>query len=642
MKSRLVPAAAALLAAIAAPSGARAADLPPGFVEDVVCSGIDQPTSIAFLRPTLFVVSTKRGAVYAVKNGRIRAVPVLVLRPGIAFERGLNSVAIDPGFRSRGYLYANYSVRADLPFNRVSRFLVSRDGVGPEEILVEGLPSHTGVHNAGCLRFAPDGSLLFSSGDGGSYGAENPQDLSNLAGKIGRIRPDGSVPLDNPFVGVAGARPEIYAYGFRNPWRFAVDPLTGSVFANDVGSDYWEEVNAVPPGSNLGWPLLEGPGGPDGTVEPLYAYAHAGEDAAVTGGAVYRGAAYPAEFDGNYFFADFGRGSLDRIVLEETGGGVVSVERFATGLDLPVDLVVGPDECLYYLSFGRGEVRRIRWVGESNRPPVLAVTATPDSGRAPVAVTFSFAGSSDPDGDPLAFHIDFDDGSGADTSGFTLEHVFQSAGVFDVRVVAQDGAGGETEATVRVDAGNEPPVPRITSPEDGTYYSAGDLVSFSGQATDLEDGRLAESALSWEIVFHHSEHTHPFLGPIDGVSSGRFVVPSAGETASDVGYELRLHATDSRGARRTASVFLRPRLSLFILRSEPTGLVLNVDGRTAATPFARLSVIGVEHDLDAPSPQTAPDGRTLRFVGWRDSDDLARRVAIPAAGATFEAEFEEE
>lgn len=636
--ARTRSAAVALALAFSGAGPAAATELPAGFVEEVACDGLDQPTSIAFVRPSLFLVAVKSGDVFAVKNGRVRPTPVLSLRPSIGFERGLNGIAIAPGFRASGYLYLHYTVRNDPPFNRLSRIHLSRTGLGPEEVLVEGMPSHTGVHNGGCLRFAPDGTLFFSAGDGGSIFATNPQDLSNLAGKICRVNPDGTIPADNPFAGVPAVRGEIYAYGFRNPWRFGIDAASGRLLVNDVGSNQWEEVNDVLPGANHGWPLAEGPASASGSVLPLHAYPHLGADAAATGGVFYRGDAFPPEYEGNYFFADFSRDTVDRIAFDGSGG-IASVERFATGIPRPVDLVVSPDGTLHGVSFTSGRVLRYRYTGDLNRPPVVIANVFPNAGLAPLDVTLSLGGTTDPDGDPLSFEIDFGDGTTVTTSASVLAHRYVSNSVFALRVVASDGRGGSAEASLAVDSTHEPPVPVIGAPIPNSRFAAGEEISFVGSATDPEDGPLPDAGLSWDVVFLHADHGHPFLGPLSGIRSGSFVVPNGGETSVDVGYEVRLTATDSRGARRSTSVYVWPRLTTFVVASEPPGLIVNVDGHNVVTPAEILSVVDFAHDLDAPSPQPGPGGGDLRFVGWADSADLARRVVATELQATFTAIF---
>jgi glucose/arabinose dehydrogenase len=204
--ARIVLSAAGGLTAFLTAAAPASAGYGPGFEEETLCSGFVEPTAIAFLRPKILLVTEKSGAVYAVRNGVVRPAPVFTVDAAVERERGLNGIAVDPGFRRSGYVYVHYTVDQLPRVNRVSRFLVSRSGIGPEEILVDGLSSGAGIHNSGCLRFAPDGTLFFTAGDGGQA-TYRVQDLAYLNGKLCRIHPDGTAPADNPFAALPGARP---------------------------------------------------------------------------------------------------------------------------------------------------------------------------------------------------------------------------------------------------------------------------------------------------------------------------------------------------------------------------------------------------------------------------------------------------
>src|SRR5262249_51880821 len=158
------------------------------------------------------------------------------------------------------------------------------------------------THNGGSLRFGVDGMLYISVGDNGE--AWNAQSLETPLGKILRIRSDGSIPSDNPFVGITtGINQAIWAMGLRNPFKFTFDPVSGRMLINDVGEDAWEEIDDGFAGGNYGWPETQGVGDEAGLLNPLYTYAHT-EGCAITGGAVYPtlASAFPTEFADNYFF----------------------------------------------------------------------------------------------------------------------------------------------------------------------------------------------------------------------------------------------------------------------------------------------------------------------------------------------------
>ena len=240
-------------------------------------------------------------------------------------ERGLLSVALDPRFDQNGLLYAYYWV-ADQDRTRIERLTTFNGMLVPgTEIIIMEIEQPFENHNGGRLLFGPDDMLYLGLGDGGSQRDPdgNGQDLSTLLGSIIRIDVSNSstqtpyvIPADNPFVNRVGARPEIYAYGFRNPWRMSFDPDTGLLWVGDVGQNRIEEIDIVEAGGNYGWNTLEGdeclnaPCSSAGTVLPVVTYTH-DQGCSVTGGVVYRGGAYE-QLNSVYLFADFCAGRHPR------------------------------------------------------------------------------------------------------------------------------------------------------------------------------------------------------------------------------------------------------------------------------------------------------------------------------------------
>ena len=241
-------------------------------------------------------------------------------------EEGLLGLAFDPGYSVNGYLYVYYS--AALPRRSVlSRFSLSRTNPGvadpdSERIIME-IPQPAANHNGGQLAFGPDAYLYVGLGDGG-YGGDpfrNGQNVGTLLGTILRLDvtdvPGGAayaIPPDNPFVGVEGAREEVWAYGFRNPWRFSFDELgdgQGRLWVADVGQNRWEEIDLVERGLNYGWNVMEGAHcfssglncDTAGLQLPVIEYDHS-DGCSVTGGYVYRGQAIPS-LVGSYLYGDF-------------------------------------------------------------------------------------------------------------------------------------------------------------------------------------------------------------------------------------------------------------------------------------------------------------------------------------------------
>ena len=274
----------------------------------------------------LFIVE-RTGRVRVVKGGALLGAPFLDIssRVGTVFERGLLGLAFDPQFGSNGRFYVYYIDRSDNVV--VERFTSTpgADVAGASAGVV--ISFHHGGENlhGGTLAFGPDGMLYFASGDGGCCDdvPNNSQNLGVLLGKMVRIdvrTPPYTVPASNPFVGRAGVRPEIWASGLRNPWRFSFDEPSGFLYIGDVGEREIEEIDVVrstDAGLNFGWRLMEGTAcfnpstncqaGANLTL-PAHAYTH-DEGCAVIGGFVYRGAALPA-LDGHYLYSDFCEGWL--------------------------------------------------------------------------------------------------------------------------------------------------------------------------------------------------------------------------------------------------------------------------------------------------------------------------------------------
>jgi len=285
-------------------------------------------------------------------------------------EEGLLGLAFPPDFADSGAFYVHYSSTERDRHGVVSRFFVSDDDPdradpdSEEVVLVQKQPWRN--HNGGMIDFGPDGMLYISFGDGGA--ANDPksagQDLGTWLGSILRVRVspdiDGyAVPDDNPFVDVDGARPEIWAYGLRNVWRFAFDRATGELWAGDVGQNQWEEVDVIVRGGNYGWNTFEAshefekgePLRKGATHIPPVAEYPRDDGLSITGGYVYRGAAHPS-LQGAYFYADYAYGTL--WTLRPDGDGGYAQEKL--GKTLKTITSFGEDDAgeLYVVSFDDG------------------------------------------------------------------------------------------------------------------------------------------------------------------------------------------------------------------------------------------------------------------------------------------------
>ena len=355
-KFLIVAAICTVIGATSIASRAAPAEL-PGLEPVLIVDGLTLPVHITHAGDgsgRLFIV--ERPGVIRIYQNSLRNTPFLDISEQVlsdGSEEGLLSVAFPPGYAQKGYFYVYYTNL--LGDNQVSRFhlgsgMNTADPASEELILLIPHPTNSN-HNGGQLAFGPDGYLYIGTGDGGGGGDpdENAQDLSSLLGKILRIDvemepvvpPESPfraflpaltrgipgtplpaayhIPSTNPFYGIPGARGEIWAYGLRNPWRFSFDRLSGDLYTGDVGQNEWEEINFQPGastgGENYGWNIMEGLDcynaatcDQSGKILPVFVYSHA-EGCSVTGGFVYRGAAYP-ELDGAYFLADYCSGNI--------------------------------------------------------------------------------------------------------------------------------------------------------------------------------------------------------------------------------------------------------------------------------------------------------------------------------------------
>lgn len=294
-------------------------------------SGLDRPVHIANAgdgSDRLFVVE-QPGRIVIVKDGAPLTTPFLdiVSRVSCCGERGLLSVAFPPGYLAKGYFYVNYT---DIAGNTVvARYRVSAnpdiaDPASEEILLTIEQPFQN--HNGGQLAFGPDGFLYIGMGDGGSAGDPfgNGQKPEALLGKMLRIDVESgrfpyAIPPDNPYLKNTNSRPEIWAVGLRNPWRFSFDRKTGDLYLADVGQNLFEEVHFQPAGSvggeNYGWNILEGthcfktdPCDKTGLVIPVAEYDHS-KGCSVTGGMVYRGPGFSG-MQGIYFYGDYCSGRI--------------------------------------------------------------------------------------------------------------------------------------------------------------------------------------------------------------------------------------------------------------------------------------------------------------------------------------------
>jgi len=310
--------------------------LPPLHIKlQLISKGFTSPVGMASPKDgskRIFIIE-QGGKIKVIKNGTLLPTPFLSISDrldglNIAYsEKGLLGLAFHPNYKTNGRFFVYYSA----PFSNknfdhksvLAEFKVSAANPDVAEhtgTTILEIPEPESNHNGGCLQFGKDGYLYIGVGDGGGAGDRhgsngNGQNLNTWLGKILRIDVDSkkpyAIPADNPFVKNSEAKPEIYAYGLRNPWRFSFDRIAGTLYCGDVGQDSWEEIDIIEKGKNYGWRLMEGAHcfnpasncNTGGLTLPIDEYNHE-TGISICGGYMYRGAMFPS-LHGNYFFSDW-------------------------------------------------------------------------------------------------------------------------------------------------------------------------------------------------------------------------------------------------------------------------------------------------------------------------------------------------
>ena len=348
-------------------TGPGGSPLPPGIglkLDPFITAGLSNPVFLS--QPLddgrIFVVE-QGGRIRVVKNGVVWTTPFLDISTRVLSggERGLLSVAFHPQYATNHFFYVYFTTQTNGDI-RVERFTTTSNpevaDATTSKLIITASHSTYSNHNGGLLTFGPDGMLYAGLGDGGSGGDPlgNGQNFNSLLGSLLRLDVDHgdpyTIPADNPFVGQANHRGEIWAKGLRNPWRYAFDAPTSLLYIADVGQDLHEEVDVVPASSaglNYGWNVMEGLScynastcNQTGFTLPLIDYGHNGP-CSITGGYVYRGSAIPA-IRGHYFYSDYCAGFLkslryqDGVAVDQKDWGLTTAAVTSFGVDFAGEL----------------------------------------------------------------------------------------------------------------------------------------------------------------------------------------------------------------------------------------------------------------------------------------------------------------
>ncbi|WP_461063769.1 PQQ-dependent sugar dehydrogenase [Streptomyces pseudoechinosporeus] len=609
-------------AAVADPGGAPAAAAEPtaeDFQQVTLAKGepeVGEPMSLAVL-PDRSVLHTSRDGELRLTDASGNTKLAGKLDVYAHDEEGLQGIGVDPGFADNRFIYLYYAPPMNTPagdapetgtaadfapfdgVNRLSRFVLKTDGTldTASETKILDVPASRGIccHVGGDIDFDAAGNLYLSTGDDSNpfqsdgytpideRANRNPAfdaqrtagNTNDLRGKILRIKvnADGSyaIPDGNLFApGTDKTRPEIYAMGLRNPFRFSVDKETGILYVGEYGPDAGaadpargpagqvEFARITEPG-NFGWPYCTGDN--DAYVDYDFATGASGaafdcaapkntspnntgltdlppaqpawipyDGASVPefgdgsespmGGPVYHydpnldsPVKFPEAYDGDFFAGEFGRRWIKRI-SSDADGTVQSINDIPwTGTQV-MDMAFGPDGALYVLDYG------LAWFGgdensalyrienaTDGHSPVAQAAADRTSGQAPLRVKFSSAGTSDADGDSLTYNWDFGDGGTSTSANPT--HKYTKNGTYTATLTAKDPSGRTGSSSVQIVVGNTAPKVTLELPRDGQLFSFGDAVPFKVKVTDPEDGTIDCAKVKVTFILGHDSHGHP-------------------------------------------------------------------------------------------------------------------------------------
>ncbi len=531
-----------------------------------------------------------------------------------------------------------------------------------------GAPPPTPANPCGDPPVPVGGAQVKPGAEGGALRAQSPRRTAGeprvLNGSVLRLDPaTGLAAPGNPFV-VSGSADvnerRIIGYGFRNPFRIALKPGTNDVWIGDVGWSGWEELDRIPDlttARNYAWPCFEGPSTQytglticplqAQTTSAVFQYNHSSaavpndgcdrsQGSAIAGMAFYLGGKnYPPAYDNALFLSDYTRNCL--WVMFPDGSGEpdpTTTAAFAASAQGPVDMQLGPDGGVYYVDYNMGRIIRIVYGLHA------AASANPTSGPVPLNVQFDSTGTvpAQP-GDILTYAWDLDgDGQFDDSSAAQPSFEYDTIGTYVARLKVSDNHGGfDVSAPITIEAGNSAPTATILTPSSALTWKVGDLIAFSGEATDPQDGTLPPSALSWSVILHHCPsacHTH-VVQTFDGVDSGAFAAPDH-EYPSFI--EIQLTATDSGNLTSTTSVNLNPQSVGLTFESVPSGLTLSSGTLTQVTPFTQTVIVNSQNTIIAPTPQGLYPV-IWEFASWSDGGAQSHTIVAPAAPVTLTATF---
>ena len=599
--------------------------------------------------------------------------------------RGLFSMMVHPNFASNFYVYIFYTRMLGTcdenaitgPSNRLSRFKMNpatlKLDIANEFVLLETPPTPRALHDGGAMSFGNDGFIYLVTGDGSIPGL--PQNLKHLFGKLIRVDENGNVPPENPYTirsggtGVPcgknrGTLPsgsptnavcsEIYAHGFRNPFRMSQDINTKNKvrFAiGDVGEAKWEEISEGGTdfkGKNYGWGNIEGPcqrgsltecPAPGPTfVDPFYYYEHL-DGEAVTASVFVPNGLWPEEY--KFLFVEYVEGTLFNLVEDPSAGcrtcePPIPAYRNQTfhKFGRMVDIFFAPykdTQAMYYLSREGGlNIRRIRYDSTSsdNKVPKSIITVPKTNYQINELVEFDGSKSSDPDGDILTYFWNF--GDGRQSTNATVRVRYPAIGEYAVQLKVTDPDGAISQATKTIVVG-VPPTAVMESPAYGEKFSVGQVFRLKGRARDSQNRPIPDSQIFWEVQQIHGNHYHPYLDLVAGNNFDlRPAPPPEDHLAAENSFlKVFMHVVDSNGLRKTIPRNIYPKkVSIDIDSRTRRGLKVLTDGFTVITPATITS--WENHNMTL----SVNDQGNFVFSYWNIGGGRETNYLVPNASTT--------
>ena len=555
--------------------------------------------------------------------------------------RGVLGFVVHPDFVTNPYIYVYYTrITPDCPADaisgpsqRLSRFTIDtatlQININSEVVFLETPPQLVYIHVGGAMTIGNDGLIYLCIGDGGYLNSKQSQNLNFLYGKLVRLDLDGNVPPSNPYTVASGSKgvacrlnkgippagspsdsvcEEIFAYGLRNPFKLGVNMnVVDKVhFAiGDVGNANWEEANfggTEYKGTNYGWGQYEGPcvrnsltdcpsHGPNFT-EPFYSYLHRDGGGAITGSVFVPDGLWPSQY--KYMIIEYIEGLLLNIVNDPSAGcrscqPPIPQYRNETfhEYERMVDVFFGPyndTQAMYYLSRAGGDnVRRIRYIGGTNRPPKAIIS--PLNPVYQINETISLFGNSslDVDGDPLTFAWKLGDGRTSNDADPLISYTI--SGRYTIELTVSDISGLTSSAAVTIAVGM-PPNAVIEFPPDGYQFTVGEMIRLKGSGVDSFNQSLTPTQLFWEVNIQHSTHFHPFMQLQSGNNFTFSPAPEPEDfmAATNSLLQFILTTVDSIGLSTTSVRYIYPKKVFVDIDSNVPGLQILAGDFVVTTP----------------------------------------------------------